>query len=319
METRHSSNKQWIYYGIGFFAIVVYSLFTFLAPQNPSANTFELTQAQLFFLKFTIALPYFVTWILGLYGLFTLERYIELTEEDEDAVPLLLSSFYTGLVLIFSGTMLAALVGSLKSYFVTNAFLLPFFTIATNYLYVFPSLVGFFVIYRGVSHLQSSREMAEYRRDNSLFSMFIVLLLSAFYVFLIFTNSTRQFSVDSSILVTYFLPDIFILATLVLPIIFTWWLGFFSAFTMSDIVPSFTRMELYKGMTRILYGIWSIIFASIVIQALLSLGNTRLYSVGLVPLLFVIYIFVLLQGFGYFFIAFGAHTLQKSVKEHDVV
>lgn len=305
----HVAEQKWGYYAVVAFVSLLYLLLTFFAPQ--AANSFGLSREQIFFLKGTIALPYIATWFFAAYGLSTLELYLAAAKKEDVTMLALLRSFRNGLLWIVTGTIFVALIGGIKSYFAAITALLPVFTIVTNYLYVFPPLIGFLIIYKGVVRLESS----EHKQNSNLFNTIIVLIISAFYIFLISTNPTRQFSADPAIPATYFLPDSLILLTIIIPITLTWWLGFSAAFTMSDLIPYLARAELFKGITRILYGIWSIIFASIIIQGLLSLGGTRLYEIGLGILLLVIYVFIFLQGLGYFLIALGSNSLRRSAAE----
>lgn len=307
--------KQWLYYSAAVLASIIYLSLSFFAPQNPSAGRLGLNSVQLIFLKFTIAIPYITTWFFAMYGLSRLEKYIRSTKNKKDGMLALLHSFWVGFLWVSGGTILVALAGGLRSYFMLNMNIYPIITMIMNYLYVFPPLVGFFIMYRGVSKLRSSQELSVYKYSGSFVNTLIVLIISAFYLFLIFTNPTRQFSSDPMIPATYYLPDILILVTIVAPIIVTWWLGFSIAFIMGDLIPYFTKAELFKGTTRILYGIWAIIFTSILIQSLLSLGTEKLYAIGLGLLLLLIYIFVILQGIGYFFLAFGANTLFNSTNK----
>ncbi len=306
--------QQWVLYGTAFFASLFYALLTYLAPQ--AGNSFGLSKLKLLLLQLTIVIPYALTWFFSAYGLSTLGCYIEAAKSENIALVNLLRNFKTGLLWIVSGTILSAIVGGIKMFFMTDNNILPPMTIVINYLYIFPSLIGFIAIYRGVLQLRLSKEVSGNKPVSYIFTTFIVLLISGSYVYLLYTNPTRQFSADPTIPATYFLPDSLILITIVLPIIVSWWLGFYSVFTMSDLVPYLTGVGIFKGLTRILYGTWSIIFASIIIQALLSLGTARLYSVGLTILLLVIYMFIILQGMGYLLIALGSNSLQKSLNEN---
>lgn len=310
-QPNNSNIKQKRYFTFAGVASLLYLCLTFFAPQMTN-NTFNFSPLQILLLKITIAFPYIATWWFAVYGLSKLEQYIAIAKEENATMVLLLSSFRTGLLWIVTSTIIVALIGVIRPYFATNTDISPFFTILTNYLYVFPQLIGFFLIYRGVTQLQASKEMSEHKHTSYLLTTLVVFFIASIYLFLIATNPTRQFSSDPAIPATYYLPDVLILFTIILPILGSWWLGFSAAFTMSDIIPYLTRAELYKGLTRIVYGIWSIIFTSILIQALLSLGGTRLYGLGIGVILLVVYIFVLLQGIGYLFIALGSKTLQKS-------
>src|SRR5258706_1749730 len=216
------TKRQWIYYGVTLISIFIYSLLSFFAPTNPSSKTFGLTETQIFFLKFTIIIPYFITWALAAYGLSTLEKYIALIKTKDDTIKPLLKSFRTGLIWIVLGTILTSLAGGLQPFFMTNKSLLPIISIGINYMYVFPSLIGFIVIFRGALQLQYSPEMHDRKRVSYLFNTIIIFVISIIYIFLIYTNPTRQFSTNPSIPPTYYLPDIVIALTIVLPIIATW-------------------------------------------------------------------------------------------------
>jgi len=309
----HSLGQKRYYLAAGLTSLI-YICLTFFVPRSPN-NAFHFSQLQIALLQITIIIPYAATWWFAAYGLSKLEKYIAFAKEDNATIIMLLRSFRSGLLWIIVGTVLVALIGGIRSYFMTNTAVLPFFTIVTNYLYVFPQLIGFFLMYRGAMQLQASKEMSEHKHNSSLLTTIVVFFIASIYLYLMATNPTRQFSADRTIPATYFLPDILIVLTIALPILASWWFGFSAAFTLSDLIPYLTRAELFKGITRIAYGIWSIIFTSILIQALLSLGGTRLYSLGIGIILLIIYIFVILQGIGYLFIALGSKSLQKAF--HD--
>jgi hypothetical protein len=320
MQTVHqdqSTNFKITLYCIAFLASLIYVFISFVGSETN--NDFNFSATQLLLLRITIILPYIATWFFAAYGLSVLNKYIIEAKPEDLTIISLLRSFKNGLLWITLGTIFATLINGMDSYFADSADVLQFITIVTNYLYVFPALIGFILIYRGMRNLRLSPEISGHSHRGYLLTTFIIILISSFYFFLIYTNPTRQFSADPSIQPTYYLPDIFILLTIICPIIITWWLGFYAAFTMSDLLPYFTDTEIYRGITRILYGIWSIIFTSIILQALLSLGEERLFAIGLGLLLLIIYIFFFLQAFGYFLIALGSNNLQKTLKENALV
>jgi len=296
----------------------MYICLSLFAPKNSFNSPFKLTQLQIFLIQFTVTVPYIITWFLAIYGLSTLADYLEVQKDNHSNIHILLRSFLKGLSWIIMGTILVTLIGGVKQYFTSNSSILPLFTIVTNYLYVFPLLLGFITMYLSVRQLRTSEEIPNSKRSGYELNTIIVVLLGSFYLFFLSTNTSRQFSTLPLLPPTYYLPDWAILLTLVIPILVTWWLGFFIAFTISDIIPYFTQPELFKGVTRIVYGIWSIIFTSIILQGLLSLGSTKLYSAGLIAILSVIYIFIIIQGLGYFSIALGCTDLRKSLTDNTL-
>ncbi len=308
---RQAVGYYFLYFGIAIGSGLIYLLLMLLAPT--SHNVFDLDQGLLGFLRSAIALPYIISWIFAAYGLLTLQRYVNEAKAEDVVMLELLSSIRRGLLWVVAGSILVTISSSAKIYLALNTELIPFFTIVINYLYVIPSLIGFFIIYRGVRKLLLSQKLTAHGRASYLLNTLIVLGISSFYIFLIYTNPTRQFTSNPLIPATYYLPDVVTVITIIIPIIITWWLGFFAAFTISDLVPYITRTSLLKGISHLLYGLWFIIFSSIIIQALLSLGSSRLAGIGLGTIFFVIYLFVILQGAGYFMIALSSNTLRKSL------
>src|SRR6266403_1167647 len=248
MESSHvnkTSTSQRLYYAIAGTASILYLCLTFFAPQ--ANNIFGFSPLQIFLLKVTVALPYIAAWWFAVYGLSTLEKYIAAAKEENDVMIRLLGSVRNGLLWIIVSTVLVALIVGIRSYFANNIDIRPFFTIITNYLYVFPQLIGFFLIYRGVYQLQSSKEMSEHKHASHFLTAFVVFFISSIYLYLMATNPTRQFSANPTIPATYYLPDILVIFTIALPILASWWFGFSAAFTMSDLIPYLTRAELFKG------------------------------------------------------------------------
>lgn len=311
--TYEHMNKQWLYYGIASLASITYVLLTFFTPASSSSARLGLSQEQIFFLRFTIALPYVVTWFLAMYGLSRLKHYINSTKK-KDLLTTLLRYIWLGFLWIVLGTISAAIIGGVRQYFNTNTDVYPIITIILNYFYVFPSLIGYVVFYLGVKKLRNVEELALYKKPSYFFNTLLVLIISVFYIYLVFTNPAREFSSDPDLRPTYFLPDPVIIATIISPLVITWWFGFYAAFAIGDAVAYFAREEIFRGISRILYGIWTVIFASILLESLLALGTQRLLHIGLGLLLLIIYIFVILQGVGYLFLALGSNTLLKSLK-----
>lgn len=305
-------HNKWFYYSIAFLASLTYVGLIMFTPASPSASRLGLNQGELLLLRFTIAVPYIITWFLAMYGLSALDKYLQSSKKKSDAIIKLLHSFWVGLLIVALGTLVVGVLGGVRPYFYPNTPPYQLLTIIMNYLYVFPPLIGFFLMFKKISQLRLSKELSGYKQRSYVSNTIIVIIVAIFYLFLLFTNPLRQASSDPTIPATYYLSDGFIIGTIAVPLMVAWWFGFSVAFSVGDIVPHLTRIDIYKGVNRILYGIWAIIFTSILIQSLLSLGTARLLQIGLGLLLFIIYIFVILQGVGYLFLALGAKNLQQS-------
>lgn len=303
-----------INYSLLALAIVAYLGLTFFAPLTPTAANLQLSALQLVFLKLTVAIPYILTWTMAIYGLTILGQYLKTANNTENKLMPLLAALRKGLTWIIIGLIATVLVGALKSYSIFMPSALPAITIVTNYLYIFPLLMGIWELHKGTKKLRLLQQDAKLLLSDRIVRALIIVLLAAFYVFLVFTNPNRQVGPDAQTAASYYLPDPLIVLTIIVPIFSTWWLGFSVAFGLSDNIPRIASAAYFKAMTKILYGIWAIIFTSILLQTLLSLGTTRLLAIGLGMLLLLIYVFLLLQGLSYLFLALGIKKL-KNIKE----
>lgn len=312
MEPRNSTklSTRLMYFGPFALVAVAYVLLTYFAPQAARNNSLQLSQMQITILKFTITLPYLITWTLAAYGFFALGQYTMSKHEKNEFTPVL-RALHKGLAWIIFGMLATGLLGAVQPYVTSQPHVVPVLTIITNYLYVFPLLVGFWVMHRGIVSSLSGRNILGKQYGDKFIRTVIVLIIMAFYIFLIFTNPNRQIALDATTPATYYLSDLMIIFTLIIPVFATWWLGFSVAFIMSDLIPLMANAKFFKATTKILYGIWSIIFTSILLQALLSLGSKRLFSIGIGLLLLLVYTFLLLQGLGYGFLALGINKLKK--------
>jgi hypothetical protein len=294
-------------YGLLGAAILLYLGLTYLAPQPAANNTLGLSQAQIDLLKLAVTIPYLLTWGIGVFGLTALGNYLKTSDEKTPELTPLLKALHSGVAWILISTIVTSLVGAIRT---LRPDLRVELTITANYLYIVPLLIGFWLIYKGVRVMLAQKASAGIKKSN-LLQLVIATILVACYSTLIFTNPHREVG-DGAIPAAYYLPDFMIIATIIIPVFVVWWLGFSVAFKMSDLIPHVARAESFKSMTKILYGIWSIIFTSILVQILLSLGSNRLLHIGLSLILGLLYLFILLQGAGYLFLALGVRGLQKA-------
>ncbi|HSX02565.1 MAG TPA: hypothetical protein VLI05_04625 [Candidatus Saccharimonadia bacterium] len=290
-------------------AIVLYLGFTSFAPTTSSA--IHLEPIQLMLLRLTLTIPYLITWVLGVYGLTLLDDYLRSKATAGREFAPLMAGLRRGLWWVVIGLVVSAIIGSLRPYF-TEPISKPVITIITNYLYVFPLLIGVWEIFRGIEQLKAAyrKIMAQSPLSDAIIKTIIILVIGAFYVFLVFTNPNRQVPQSNLILASYYLPDWLIVLTIIVPVFVTWWLGFSVAFTLNDLLPYLSSTDYFKSLTRVMYGLWAIIFSSILLQSVLSLGAARLVTIGLGALLLVLFAFILLQGFGFLLLALGIKRLR---------
>ena len=289
-------------YGLLAVALVTYLALSYAAPQTSSP--IKLSRLQLDLVEFSIILPYLLSWILAVYGLCTLDKYVRFGRISNELKPAF-QGIYRGLAWIIVSAVSVPVLGATRPFIPHLGHQL---TILTNYLYIFPLLIGFWIMRQAMAKVLGKQKMPAQRwRSDEAVRALLVLLLSAFYIALVFSNGSRQAGPNAS----YFLPDVLIVLTIIIPACLSWWFGFSAGFMLSEITARAESATTFRAMTRILYGICTIIFISILLQALLSLGTARLADVGVGMLLALLYVFVLWQAVGYMLLALGVRALLR--------
>ena len=285
----------------------VYFTATLLAPKQTGSNPWGISALGLLLLQLSIALPYLLTWLAGCYGVLTLRTAVRTMPDKEDARAF--ARIADGVLVLFLGLVVTSFLSAAKSYLRDDLQATAVLTILTNYAYIIAPLVGFSFIYVGSGHLRRGTSAADLPRGWGSLGALILASFSALYVWLIYTNPTRQFSTDPGVQATYYLPDALIVATIVLPFLAACTIGLLAVLRLARYYRGVSGYLYKRSTLHFINGLLFVIFGSVLLQALQSLGSGRLLGVGLGPLLLIIYVFLIAQGLGFVFVALGAKQL----------
>lgn len=294
-------NFVWIFTLLVLIAGAVYIYFTFTAPPTESSKRLGLVGMTLFVIQFTFILPFIATWILGAVAAGNLKRYE--SSLTDPSIRKGYRYFAIGTIFLVLELVVAQLAGLPRNFFQENLSVIADLSILVNYIHVFFPLMGFIFFFRGAQQLSSKKAA----KDTGLTSLIIVMLLGVIYSALIFTNSTRQVSLIADVRPTYFIPDILIVATIIIPTLIAWYFGFRAALIMGE--SQTTAAINQNGFPRLMNGIWLVVFSSIILQGLVSLGAERFLSFGLGITLGLIYLFLMTISVGYWLMASGSKNL----------
>lgn len=300
--TEKKKDYAWIFYAIILAFGVIYIYFTITTPTTASSERLGLVGLKKLIVQITFILPYIATWLFGTIAVVNLRR--AQMRVQNTIVRSAYGHFAFGIACLVSAMILAAIMGQLRSYYQDNTSFVMFVTILNNYIWALLPLFGFILLYRGARNLivESGKRFL----DLDIMSIAVTLLLGTAYSFLVFTNSSRQVSLDPSIPATYYLPDVLIFVTIIVPILATWFFGIRTAFMLEKID---FEGKIQSDFARFENGIWLIIFALIILQAIISLGTERFYQIGLGPTLGLLYMFLIILVIGYSLLARVAKKL----------
>ncbi len=287
-----------------------YTMFT--TEPTASTNKLNISPYVIVALRASIALLYLLIWSAGIFAWCRAREYAQTIAHTSEGPAF--HAIANGLLVLISGLVAANVVGVVRSFNISNPDIVMPATIVVNYLYVLFPLAGFAFIYAGTQRLYQLLPKKILHMPQYVVGLFPVALLSVVYGLLIFTNPNRQIPSAYDIPASFYLSDVLIVATILIPVIIGWFLGVLSVMYITAYRKN-TSNHVYKTVfVKFVYGIISIIASSVVLQVLLSLGSSRLSGVGIVVIIFLVFFFIGLQFAGYGLVAFGAKQLKQIKK-----
>lgn len=298
---------SWLFYGIVLAAGAVIFLLNFFQPPSPSAERLGLYSWRLTAVLVTLQIPYTAVWFLGVRAAAGLYFCRDITKNT--LLARACGRFAAGVVLLVAGMVIGSLFGPLKNYYRQNQDAVVLLTIASNYTGVYLSLAGFLALFSGTKALMVDPQKKT--TDTDFVSFIITLFLGVIYTILVFTNPQRQTSPLPGIPATYYLPDLLIFSTIIIPILVTWFFGVRTAYALSR--PKVVTGVAGSALALLGSSILFVIFASILLQFLISLGMQRFITLGVGPTLILLYAFIVLVAIGYIMLNRAVRGLKEAL------
>lgn len=285
----------------------IYILLALLIPPDSSVLTkYGISAAQAKILSLTVSLPLVAIWATALISLRRITRYALKIRQDSDGEAFMYIA--RGLAVLVIGLPVNAIISTSSKYI---ARLYPDFSptsvILNNYLSLIILLVGFFIISKGTKLLLE-------RTSKSSIALpavwrIMIILLSIGFVYATLSNPARLQPLTTNGEAAYYLPDWIIVATIIVPYIYAWYIGISAAQQLSSYSKKVTGVIYKHALKFISVGLMFVIGASILLRFLSRL-NTFFQETELRILLIVIYLLLLFISLGYIFIAVGAKKLK---------
>jgi len=272
-----------------------------LPPNAATMAAYHLTKTEYHVLVLLIYLPMAAIWFTAFYGYKTLQDYTALIKKTDEG-----QNFYKmsiGLVWLAWGAPLSSISSAILYAIVhNNVGLYTTAIIIEHYISVVIAIVAFTYIGIGTHKLAARNQ-----RPTSLSIQLIMLFFTAFgviYSFFTFNQVTGT-SVNP-----YHLPVWIILLTIIVPYLYAWYMGLFSAYEILLYRQQATGLLYKRALTYIASGIAAIIASSIMVEFITS-GTKYLTRLNLNAVLLVVYIFLAISAVGYLLVALGTKKLKK--------
>lgn len=281
--------------------VVAYIILTLFIPPNQAVlHQYDISSLKARILSITVVIPLVGIWFAAFYGFTKLVQYAEMIKKNKDGKHVM--TIAHGLGVLALGLPANAVVSSTLNILArTNADMIAPAAIVTHYLSVAVPLIAFIIISGGTRGLVDHIKFRPSR--PVVYSIFLLFtIVGVAYCYFIFTGKDVR---D-----VYHLSLGVLTVTLIVPYLFTWFIGMFSA-AESYLYSLHSPGIIYKKSWQLLSaGLGSVIFTYVLLQYITTLTN-RLSRLKIGVLMLVIYGLLLLLSSGFILIALGAKKLQK--------
>lgn len=279
-------------------------------PSNQaSIAKYQLSLGTLQLLRLSVLVPVLAVWLIALTGYIRIDRYASLLKSSKEY--LVWRNIANGLLVLALSLPLGSIIANwTSSIYHNNPSLTAPMTIVYNYISLVFLLVAIGFIYRGTWLMYNGSVVKKSAWPFGAYYFLAIVIISSLFVYLNFSNPTRQFPASADSVAAYFLPDWLLAVTILIPYNIIWYLGIRSVEHVHA-YKHFVRGKIYKSSyTSLAIGLATVVLSWAAIRFFTVLV-TAFSEVTLKYLLALIYVLLFMIGFGYFMIAHGAKKLTK--------
>lgn len=314
-----SKGRPGVYYIIIGLAIALYLFLTFNTPTNPETlEKYDLTPANLFWLRMTLIVPILLVWVAGAHAFTAISRHVNLlradTNIDSDNSLFAFSKLRVGIGIIFWSFVASSLMNTISTYIAgggSDYAWRPMIVILRNYINIFSLLIGFIFILMSAKLFLSKVSGEKRISKNWMIALGIIFSALAFiYLDLIFANPFRSVAPPGEN-ATFYLPDSLIILTVIGPVFAAWIIGLFATKKLS-IYSRLVEGKIYKDLFRnVVIGLNALIILSVFSNSLSAMGSQKLAGLDLSGILVLVYFIVAMLSIAYLYLARAFAKLSK--------
>jgi hypothetical protein len=288
-------------------SIIYLSLSVLVPPDKVTLARYHITRSQDAGLTFTITIPYLIIWFVALVGYSRLKSYSDKISRSKDGAAF--QTISKGILWLSLWLPISAVMNTLfNSYYHYHPSATAWLVNVNNYLNIILLLTAFWFIYNGTKQLLGVIKKPSSQLPLALTVLFITF--SAYYLFLVLQDPSRQFPTAHVAAATYYLPDWLTILLIVIPRLITWHLGMQAVYNLYLYCKNVKGPIYKRALNDLTAGLAWVVITIIILRCFESLAS-QLTSLSLGIILLLIYFLLALVAIGYSWIARGAKKLQR--------
>jgi hypothetical protein len=287
--------------------LFIYSALVFVLPTNTTSQaSLGLSNLQYTFLILVLRLPLIILLALIFYAYRRMHHYsVSISDTPEGrhfaTITKGLGWLVWGLLVITIGTALTNAYANVDPAFRITVLII------INYAYVLLTLVVFGLVSAGAHRLIRSIHLTFTTRHIRLL-MFVLVLFGVMFCYLI--SIRLQGNDPLNTFNAYYVPNIVVWGTIVVPYLYAWFLGLFAAIELMIMARNTPGIIYRRALQYFALGLATLVLSMVVMQYFRSVVP-RTGSLSIYVTLSLVYMIYLLAALGSIMITRGAHRLQK--------
>jgi len=289
-----------LYYGL---LVVLYLVLSVALPPNHATEAaYKLTTLQYHVLLLLVLFPLAVIWLIAFYGYSNMKAYSELVKDSTEGVSL--DHISNGLMWLAWGLPITSLV-QLIAGSIANAHtgFDSASVIISNYASIIFLLIAFHIMSTG-TRLWTEQYNLRISIGGTKFLVLAFVTIGSIYTYVIFHNTYAHND-------PYRLPHWLLITTVVIPYLYSWFMGFLAAYEVSMVSKNVTGLLYQQGLRYVSGGIVTVVASSIVLQYFRTTVIAPGKALPLGSVLLIVYLLLVLIALGYVLLAYGARKLKK--------
>lgn len=281
---------------------LIFFILTLVLPANPQAmSRYNLSASQYHVLLFIAELPLILIWFTAFYGYAKLQEYTAAIKDTPEA-----SSYErlaTGCKWLAWGLPIPALVSLLFNTFAArHAGLQPTATVFTNYFGLIFPIIAFSIMSDATQSMATQIKLSITATSGKLLQLGFIMI-GVLYCFF----TLRQLNATHN---PYYLPVWLVIATIIVPYLYAWFIGFLAAYNMTQVAKK-TPGILYKRALGFMANGIVIVIVSLIATQYLRSALPRTAHLSLSAAFMAVYIIYAVTAIGFVLLALGASRLKK--------
>lgn len=285
----------------------LYAVLVFFLPTNTASKaSIGLSEVQYEFMLLGLRLPIILLLSLMFYAYRRMHRYSQSIADTPEGDHF--ATITKGLLLLVSGLLVISIFSAfINAYANTHPSFRGTSLIITNYLYLILSLVSLSYISSGAHRLTRTSNLM-FKTKHLRVLMAVLVFFGVVFCYLI--SSRLQGSTAMNSFNAYYLPNILVWGTIVMPYLYAWFLGLFAAMELLLIARNTTGIIYRRALQYVAVGLVTLILSMVLLQYFRSVvPRTGRLSLGFT--LFMVYGIYLFGSIGSLSIGRGAKRLQR--------